>query len=113
MAALARSADAAKKSVDLVRVQYKEGSVDFNRVFNLQELLVRQQQALAESQGTIATNLIAIYKSLGGGWQIRCTNLAPSIESLPAIESELPALPIEPQAPAASAMVAPLPSTST
>jgi NodT family efflux transporter outer membrane factor (OMF) lipoprotein len=113
MAALARSADAAKQSVDLVLVQYKEGSVDFNRVFNLQELLVRQQQALAESQGTIAANLIAIYKSLGGGWQIRCTNLAPSIESLPAIESEPPALPTQPQAPAASAMVAPLPSTST
>jgi hypothetical protein len=34
--------------------------------------LVGQQDKLAQSTGDIAQGLIQVYKSLGGGWQIRC-----------------------------------------
>jgi len=68
---LAESADASKRSVDLSLIQYREGLIDFSRVLQSQELLVRQQERLAETTGAIARNLIAVYKALGGGWEIR------------------------------------------
>ena len=52
--------------------QYRNGLVDYNRVVVIQERLVQRQQTLAESEGQIAQGLIQVYRSLGGGWQIRC-----------------------------------------
>jgi NodT family efflux transporter outer membrane factor (OMF) lipoprotein len=66
---LADSADASTRSVELVLQQYKEGLVDFNRVFTIQTQLLTQQDLLATARGNIALNLIAVYRALGGGWQ--------------------------------------------
>lgn len=74
---LSRSTDAARESVELVSNQYRQGIVDFNRVFNSQIFLTQQQDQLAIAQGAIAQNLIQLYKALGGGWQIRLSNVAP------------------------------------
>ncbi len=71
---LADSADAARESVDLVTLQYREGKVDFNRVFNVQTFLTQQQDHLASAQGAVSQSLIQLYKALGGGWQIRFSN---------------------------------------
>lgn len=68
---LAESVAASKRSVDLSLIQYREGLIDFARVLQSQELLVVQQDRLAETTGAIARNLIAVYKALGGGWEIR------------------------------------------
>jgi NodT family efflux transporter outer membrane factor (OMF) lipoprotein len=68
---LAESADASKRSVDLSLTQYREGLTDFTRVLQSEEFLVQQQDRLAETTGAIARNLIAVYKALGGGWEIR------------------------------------------
>lgn len=68
---LAQSTDAARESVELVMRQYREGRVDFNRVFSNQELLTQQQDQLAVAQGSVDQNLIQLYRALGGGWQIR------------------------------------------
>ncbi|MAR11233.1 MAG: transporter [Blastopirellula sp.] len=65
---------ASKRSVELALIQYKNGATDFNRVFNLQLALVQDQNTLATSQGEIPSSLIALYKALGGGWQIRLGN---------------------------------------
>ncbi|TDJ01139.1 MAG: efflux transporter outer membrane subunit [Candidatus Dadabacteria bacterium] len=67
---LDESVDAAKRSVDLSLLQYKEGTVDYIRVLNAQQQLLLQQDLLAQSKGSIAINLIGTYKSLGGGWEI-------------------------------------------
>jgi hypothetical protein len=32
---------------------------------------VQQQDLLSATQGTVATNLVQVYKALGGGWEIR------------------------------------------
>ena len=64
--------EASAKSVDLAQTQYREGMIDFNRVFTLESALTNQQDQLAVVQGDIAKSLIAVYKGLGGGWQIRC-----------------------------------------
>lgn len=66
---LAESANAAARSVRLAMVQYEEGLDDYQRVLETQRTLVDQQDLLADNKGQVATNLIAIYKALGGGWE--------------------------------------------
>jgi len=65
------AAGAAQRSVDLAFVQYREGAVDFQRVLDAQRSLLEEQNALAETSSSVATNLIALYKALGGGWELR------------------------------------------
>ena len=67
---LETSVRAAERSVELTLEQYKEGRVDYNRVFTTQAQLTTQQDALATAQGNIALNLIGVYRALGGGWQV-------------------------------------------
>ena len=66
---LASAVDAAQRAVDLVLVQYREGTVDFQNVMDSQRELLGVQNGLASADGRVATALIGIYKSLGGGWQ--------------------------------------------
>jgi NodT family efflux transporter outer membrane factor (OMF) lipoprotein len=61
----------AKRSVELSLVQYREGSTDFQRVLDAQRSLLQQETALAQQGSSVATNLVALYKSLGGGWEVR------------------------------------------
>ena len=66
---LTESAKAAERSVELSMVQYREGSIDFNQVVTTLTQQTEQQDALTAMKGTIATNLVSMYKALGGGWQ--------------------------------------------
>jgi NodT family efflux transporter outer membrane factor (OMF) lipoprotein len=68
---LARSVDAAKAATDVGVTQYRGGIIDFNRVFNLETTQVQQQDQLATAQGDIALNLVAVYRAIGGGWELR------------------------------------------
>ena len=70
--ALQACVEANQRALDLVNIQFKEGEVDFSPVFVLQGVVVQQQNELVQSQAEIALNLIALYKALGGGWEIRC-----------------------------------------
>ena len=45
--------------------------VDFNTVISTLRTLAGQQDQLASIQGTVTANLVDIYKSLGGGWQVQ------------------------------------------
>ena len=65
------SAEAASRSVEIANIQYREGSVDFQRVIDSERVLVIQQDSWVSARGEIALNLIAMYKALGGGWEIR------------------------------------------
>jgi NodT family efflux transporter outer membrane factor (OMF) lipoprotein len=68
---LADAVAAYKNSVGLSSLQYKEGLVDFQRVLDAQQNLVRQQDNLVATTGNVALNLISLYKALGGGWEMR------------------------------------------
>lgn len=68
---LADSVDASKRWVNLSLIQYREGLVDFTPVLVAQEFLAQQDDRLAQTTGTIAVSLIAMYKGLGGGWELR------------------------------------------
>jgi outer membrane protein TolC len=68
---LSNSVAAAARSVELSLIQYREGLVDYQRVLDTQRFLAQDQDLLTATTGSVALNLVAIYKALGGGWQIR------------------------------------------
>jgi outer membrane protein TolC len=65
------SVQASQRSVDLSLLQYKEGLVDYQRVLDTQRFLTDLQDVWTATRGDAILNLVAIYKALGGGWQIR------------------------------------------
>ena len=71
VAFLKTSVDAAERSVDLALIQYRDGTVDYTRVLDSQTFLVEQQDSYTTGRGLVIRDLIATYKALGGGWQIR------------------------------------------
>jgi NodT family efflux transporter outer membrane factor (OMF) lipoprotein len=68
---LAASVDAADRTVEITAEQYRQGAVDFTPLFLFQSTLTDQQDQLAAVQGNIALSLIATYRALGGGWEMR------------------------------------------
>jgi len=65
------AATSAQRAVDISLAQYREGAVDYQRVLDAQRSLLQEQNTLASTQSAVATNLIALYKALGGGWETR------------------------------------------
>ena len=68
--ALTDAVAANRKAVDLSLQLYTEGQIDFLNVLNAQRSLYASEDALVQSERSIATDLIALYKALGGGWVI-------------------------------------------
>jgi NodT family efflux transporter outer membrane factor (OMF) lipoprotein len=68
---LADAVKASKRSVDLSMIQYREGLADYQRVLDTQRFLTAQQDNLVATAGSVGLNLVAMYRALGGGWQIR------------------------------------------
>ena len=68
---LAESVKAYQNAADLARLQYIEGLSTYQRVVDAQRFLTQQQNLLASVKGAVAANLIATYKALGGGWELR------------------------------------------
>lgn len=66
---LVEAVKAARRSLDIATIQYREGMTDFQRVLDSQKALFGQQERLVAIRGEIAQSLIAVYKALGGGWE--------------------------------------------
>lgn len=66
--ALTEAQAAARRSLDLASLRYREGLSDFQRVLDAQAGLLRQQDRTVANRGQIATDLVTLYKALGGGW---------------------------------------------
>ena len=57
-----------RKAVDLATMLYTQGQTDFLNVLNAQRSLYATQDALVQSTGSVSTDLVALFKALGGGW---------------------------------------------
>jgi outer membrane protein, multidrug efflux system len=68
--------NASQKSLDTANKLYASGLTDFIHVLDAERSLYQAQDALAQSDRTISANLIALYKSLGGGWEMETKTLA-------------------------------------
>jgi NodT family efflux transporter outer membrane factor (OMF) lipoprotein len=66
--ALAEGASAAARALVLAQDQYGSGLIDFQVVLDAQRSLYLLQDQLAESEGQVTSNLVRLYKALGGGW---------------------------------------------
>jgi NodT family efflux transporter outer membrane factor (OMF) lipoprotein len=66
---LATAAEANRRAVELANQLYDAGRTDFLNVLQAQRDLFASQDALVQSDRTVSTNLVALYKALGGGWQ--------------------------------------------
>jgi multidrug efflux system outer membrane protein len=60
---------ASATAADLARVRYENGASDFLQVLDAERTLLVSEDQLARSRTDAATSLIAVYKSLGGGWE--------------------------------------------
>jgi NodT family efflux transporter outer membrane factor (OMF) lipoprotein len=70
-----RNLDASAEAADITRRitidQYRQGVVDFTAVFITESEVSRVQDAAADARGRMALSLIALYRALGGGWEMR------------------------------------------
>jgi NodT family efflux transporter outer membrane factor (OMF) lipoprotein len=66
---LTEATEAARRAVELAQKQYLSGLIEFGNVLIAQRALLSLQDQLAVSEGGVTSNLIALYKSLGGGWK--------------------------------------------
>ena len=69
MQSLSEATQAARKAVELAQHKYQAGLTDFNNVLDAQRSLLSFQEQLAQSEGNVASNLVRLYKALGGGWE--------------------------------------------
>lgn len=65
------AAEAAQRAAAISTLQYDDGLVDFNTVITTLSNLASQQDQLATAEGSVAANLVDVYRSLGGGWELR------------------------------------------
>ncbi len=68
-ASLARAAEEARRAVTLAETQYREGLTDFQTVLDSQRIVATIEDDLARSDAAVATNLIALFKALGGDFR--------------------------------------------
>ena len=66
---LLQSQEAAARAFELADAQYREGLIEFDRVLQAQQTLFVTQDALAIAESTIATDLVELFRAVGGGWQ--------------------------------------------
>ena len=52
-------------------MQYRHGLADYQRVLETQRDLSERQDNLVSTAGLVGQNLVAIYRALGGGWELR------------------------------------------
>jgi outer membrane protein TolC len=71
---LQSAVQATSRATELALIQYREGATDYTRVLNTQTSLLQQQDALTTARGGVVSNLVATYKALGGGWQLRASD---------------------------------------
>ncbi|MEO7051705.1 MAG: TolC family protein [Rhodanobacter sp.] len=58
-----------RRAAELARVRYQEGDTGFLELLDAQRTQLAAEDDLAQAESAINTRAVALYKSLGGGWQ--------------------------------------------
>src|SRR6266511_3966263 len=66
---LAEAVASNRRAVEMANELYVRGLNDFLNVLDTQRSLYAAENDLAQSEATMAANLVALYKALGGGWE--------------------------------------------
>jgi NodT family efflux transporter outer membrane factor (OMF) lipoprotein len=67
---IARSVTENQAALQAARQRYSEGAIDFLNVIAILAQLLQGENDLADSDTQIATNLVNLYRALGGGWEV-------------------------------------------
>jgi NodT family efflux transporter outer membrane factor (OMF) lipoprotein len=69
-AEIARSVTENQAALQAARQRYSEGAIDFLNVIATLAQLLQSENDLADSDTQIATHLVNLYRTLGGGWEV-------------------------------------------
>ena len=58
-----------RRAVAIANELYVRGLNDFLNVLDAQRSLFSSENDLAQSEAAMASNLVSLYKALGGGWE--------------------------------------------
>ncbi|SMF97102.1 efflux transporter, outer membrane factor (OMF) lipoprotein, NodT family [Methylomagnum ishizawai] len=67
---LAEAVEASRLAMNLAEERYERGLTTFLDVLETQRALYTAESSLVASQAQVSTGLVALYKALGGGWQV-------------------------------------------
>lgn len=67
---LFEAAQSSEQAAVIARERFKVGSTDFLTVLDAERELLSARDRLAQAQAGAATSLVAVYKALGGGWEV-------------------------------------------
>lgn len=62
---------ASMRAFRISMIQYQDGLVSYQRLLSTVEKLTLNEDLYAQVKGNIANQVVALYKALGGGWQMR------------------------------------------
>lgn len=71
---LQEAVDKSRRAVELANTLYQGGARDFLNVIDAQRALATAEDQLVQSDRLIGTDLVALYKALGGGWSFSRRN---------------------------------------
>ncbi len=78
---LAEAVASNQRSFELSSELYRRGLAPFLNVLEAQRALYLSQDAMVQSESLVVGNLIALYKALGGGWDVEDAALDPQANS--------------------------------
>jgi multidrug efflux system outer membrane protein len=68
--ALIRQSDASRAAAEQAAVRYREGTVDFLVLLDAERERLAAEDAQAQAEVELYRGIVALYKALGGGWQL-------------------------------------------
>lgn len=66
-----QSVNSSIRAFNISMTQYENGQISFERLLNSVEKMTRAEDSYATIKGNVANQVVALYKSLGGGWEAR------------------------------------------
>ena len=79
--------EATQRAYELSLTQYENGLVTYQRLLSSVESLTRNEDAYAQIKGGIAIQVVALYKALGGGWQINTNKTYLHVQDVKELEN--------------------------
>lgn len=77
---LTESVDSNQQALEQAEQLYKSGLTDFLRVLESESSLYTAQDTLVQSDQAVSTDLVQLYKALGGGWQQETNSISPTAD---------------------------------
>lgn len=84
---LRAAAAAAAQATELARIRYREGVADFLALLDAERTQLEADSRVAQGEARAYTALVAVYKALGGGWEL-CAPDCTGRESSPTLAKQ-------------------------